>query len=46
MHKEIGSLKFKTMGVLSLAHMINDIYANFLPQLVAVLIAAGSLSVS
>lgn len=35
-----------TFGVLSLAHMINDMYSNFLPQLIPFLIAARGYSVS
>lgn len=42
---EKSELKFASVIVLFGAHLINDMYANFLPQLVAVLIAFQSISV-
>lgn len=43
MHKSKFGLA--SVSVLFLAHLINDMYMNFLPQLVAILIAARSLSI-
>lgn len=40
-----SKLKLSSVSVLFLAHFINDMYTNFLPQLIAVLIAASTLSV-
>jgi len=38
--------KWMTFGVLSVAHMMNDMYANFLPQLIPFLIINNVVSVS
>ena len=40
-----SELKLSSVSVLFAAHLINDMYTNFLPQLVAVLIAFRTLSV-
>jgi len=37
-------IKYSTIGVLSLAHMLNDMYSNYLPQMLPFLVAATSLS--
>ncbi len=40
-----SNLKSVSVSVLFFAHLINDMYSNFLPQLVAIMISAQSLSV-
>lgn len=40
-----SELKLSSVSIVFLAHLINDMYTNFLPQLVAVLIAFKTLSV-
>jgi len=37
-------IKYSTIGVLSLAHMVNDMYSNYLPQMLPFLVAATALS--
>ncbi|AET68928.1 arabinose efflux permease family protein [Desulfosporosinus orientis DSM 765] len=37
-------IEYSTIGVLSLAHMLNDMYSNYLPQMLPFLVAATGLS--
>lgn len=37
-------IDYSTIGVLSLAHMLNDMYSNFLPQMLPFLVAATALT--
>ncbi|EHQ90256.1 MFS transporter [Desulfosporosinus youngiae] len=37
-------IEYSTIGILSLAHMLNDMYSNYLPQMLPFLVAATSLS--
>ncbi|HBV88022.1 MAG TPA: MFS transporter [Desulfosporosinus sp.] len=41
-HKQ--PIEYSTIGVLSLAHMLNDMYSNYLPQMLPFLVAATALS--
>lgn len=42
--KPVQPIKYSTIGVLSLAHMLNDMYSNYLPQMLPFLVAATALS--
>ncbi|TGE32299.1 MFS transporter [Desulfosporosinus sp. Sb-LF] len=37
-------IEYSTIGILSLAHMLNDMYSNYLPQMLPFLVAATALS--
>jgi len=37
-------IEYSTIGVLSLAHMLNDMYSNYLPQMLPFLVAATALT--
>ena len=39
-----NAIDYSTIGVLSLAHMLNDMYSNYLPQMLPFLVAATALS--
>ncbi|KGK89695.1 MFS transporter [Desulfosporosinus sp. HMP52] len=38
------SIEYSTIGILSLAHMLNDMYSNYLPQMLPFLVAATALN--
>lgn len=42
--KPVQPIEYSTIGVLSLAHMLNDMYSNYLPQMLPFLVAATALS--
>jgi FSR family fosmidomycin resistance protein-like MFS transporter len=37
-------IEYSTIGILSLAHMLNDMYSNYLPQMLPFLVAATALT--
>jgi len=37
-------IEYSTIGILSLAHLLNDMYSNYLPQMLPFLVAATALS--
>lgn len=41
-----NKLRTVTLGVLSIAHLINDMYNNFLPQLLPIIVATAGFSVT
>lgn len=39
-----NSIEYSTIGILSLAHMLNDMYSNYLPQMLPFLVAATGMT--
>ncbi len=40
MNQKSDSIQYSTIGILSIAHLLNDMYANFLPQMLPFLVVA------